>query len=283
MANTPQTLTVEALADNTDHAALAEWAAEHSGADVVAHLADGVDVIAAHRSVDFHVYDDEKYLAAPRRLAGSVTAHTTAALGAYVARFGDSTRMVWVSPDQVVGVLNEHDDNAPGWRDHRVTMPVKRHPLFVELAKVFGQSVDQEAFAELVETLERAWSSPDAATMLEVAQTIHIAGDKKLSSSFTLRDGSIALSFVNQEQATAGRNADMTVPSRVEITMPVFEGTDSVVTIRCRLRTRRSGGQVMFVLLPDETADQIVQRALDGLSGEIAAAVGDVPVLHGKP
>ena len=152
-----------------------------------------------------------------------------------------------------------------------------------ELSKAFGVAVDQEEFAELVETLERAWSSPDAATMLEVAQTIHIAGDKKLSSSFTLRDGSIALSFVNQEQAVAGRNADMTVPSRVELTMAVFEGTDSTVTIRCRLRTRRSGGQVRFVLLPDETADQIVQRALDGLSAEIAAAVGDVPVLHGKP
>lgn len=283
MANTPQTLTVEALANNTDHAALAEWAAEHSGADIVAHLADGVDVIAAHKSIDFHVYDDEKYLPSPRRLAGTVTAHTTAALGAYVTRFGDSTRMVWVSPDQVVGVLNEHTNLQPGWRDHRVTMPVKRHPLFVELAKVFGQPLDQSEFADLVETLERAWTNPAAATMLEVAQTIHINGEKKLSSSFTLRDGSIAMSYVNQEQAVAGRNADLTVPSRVEITLPVFEGTDTVAAIRCRLRTRRSGGQVMFVLLPDETADQIVQRALDGLSLEIAVAVGDVPVLHGKP
>lgn len=283
MANTPQTLTVEALADNTDHAALAEWAAEHSGADHVHQLADGVEVIAAHSTVTLHTLDDEKYRPQPRRLSGIVTAHTTAALGAYVSRFGDSTRMVWVSPDQVVGVLNEHTNLQPGWRDHRVVMPVKRHPLFVELAAAFGKPLDQSEFADLVETLERAWTNPAAATMLEVAQTIHINGEKKLSSSFTLRDGSIAMSYVSQEQAVAGRNADLTVPSRVEITLPVFEGTDSVATIRCRLRTRRSGGQVMFVLLPDETADQIVQRALDGLSQEIAAAVGDVPVLHGKP
>ena len=281
--STPLHGTIESLVGDQDLSAALEWAAEHAGADIVAHLAEGVDVIAAHQTVNLHTIDDEKYLGAPRRISGTVTAHTTAALGAYVTRFGDATRLVWVSPDQVVAVLNEHTNLQPGWRDHRIVMPVKRHPLFTELAAVFGKPLDQEVFADLVETLERAWTSPAAGTMLEVAQTIHINGEKKLSSSFTLRDGSIAMSYVSQDTAVAGRNADLTVPSRVELTLPVFEGTDSVATIRCRLRTRRSGGQVMFVLLPDETADQIVQRALDGLSAEIAAAVGDVPVIHGKP
>ena len=72
--------------------------------------------------------------------------------------------------------------------------------------------------------------------MLEIAQNIHVAGDKKLSSAMTLTNGSIGLSYTSNDVVTAGRNGDLTVPSRLKLELPVFDGTDLTHEVQVRLR-----------------------------------------------
>ena len=121
--------------------------------------------------------DDEKYRHQPRRPRASWP-HTTMALGACVCA-GDSTPWSGSRPTGSRRAQRAHEP-AAGWRDHRAVMPVKRHPLFVGSLAARSAAARPSEFADLVEERARARWTATPATMLEVAQTIHINGEKKL-------------------------------------------------------------------------------------------------------
>lgn len=267
-----------------DGVGLVEWAAEHSGVDALESPAEHVTVYARHATNRIEVVDTEKYQAAPRRITASPQLHTLESLAEYVARFHSAPTAVYVSPVAVTAVLDEATDQTPQWRGHRAIHQLKQHPLFALLAANCNKAMTQTEFAELVEDLAGAWVAPDAATMLEVAQTISIAGDKKLSSAITLANGSISMSYQSIETATAGARGDLVVPVRLTVRLPVYDGTDATQEVSLRLRTRRRDAAIEFVLRPDETIEQIVAKALKSVRAELLGVLAPtIPLFFGTP
>lgn len=266
-----------------DMATLAEWAAEHSGVDILGMADERAYIIGRHATNVVQVVDTDKFQSTPRRTVCTPAFTTLASLGEYLLQFETADRSVYVS-ETIEAVINDDRDNRPGWRDHRATYRLRQHPLFQLFTGSVNKPLSQGVFAELVEDLERCWISPDPATMLEIAQNVHAAGEKKLSSAVTLANGSIGLSYTSNDVITAGRAGDLTVPSRLKLELPVFDGTDLTHEVQVRLRTRRREGAIEFLLRPDESVEQVVQKALQAVGEALGALLpASIPVLFGKP
>lgn len=275
---------VDSLADQDhDLAALAEWAAEHSGVDFLDAPGPNVALYGRHDSLRIDVIDTQQYQPAPRRTKATPAFTTLASLAAYVRQFDGAQRSVYVS-ETIQAVINDDRDASPGWRDHRATYQLVQHPLFVAFRESTNKGLGQRKFAELVEDLEVCWRSPNAASMLDIAQNINANGERKLTQSLSLPDGSMNITYVADDSVMAGKAGNVHVPNLLKLRIPVFDGTDLTHDVAARLRTAKTNGGIEFLLRPNETVEQMVAKALEAVGATLADLLGPaIPVFFGKP
>lgn len=279
--------TPNASHSNPPSAEALAWAAEHAApTQVHATPDDTVRFFSPVDGADF-IVDLEPFLPRPRRQKASRQFTNLESLVTYAARFPLNEAAVYVG-EHVRLILDDHNDAAAGWQEHRATVALRLHPTWQAVKAANAQLLDQTAFAELVESLGGNWVTPDAAEMLEIAQTIEIAGERRYASSRRLADGSTSLAFVDTTNAKAGQAGDLTVPTRVAVGCRIFEGLDVVVRLDARLRTRLKGTEVKFAVLLDKTPAEIENEAraavadtLETMFADVASTI--VPVHAGNP
>ncbi|MCZ4492703.1 MAG: hypothetical protein JWP53_1634, partial [Conexibacter sp.] len=109
-----------------DVEAVIQAAREHASPHVIDPTQDKLHAFVVPRGASLEtVRPDDSYLEQPRRLSGAVTLEDAASFKAYVSEFYDAkATTAWVDLDQhrVVGVLNDAQDGASAWRDHRATL-----------------------------------------------------------------------------------------------------------------------------------------------------------------
>lgn len=240
--------------------------------------------------VDLNAHLD-KYAYFPRRKTGTVHVQDSESFVAYVAKHGLAESEVFADPARraLVGVINAHSaadqennsEAVAGHGDHRVALELIHSPEWkVWLAKD-KQWMDQQAFAEHLEDNAADITVPDAATMLEIAQTFHASTDSEFKSASRLHSGEVTLNYVETIGASAGQKGEMEIPTEFTITLAPYAGQSDRcdMTARFRYRIRQGTLTLSYALVrPEDHARDVFTAIVDDVRGGITQ-----PVFVGRP
>lgn len=228
--------------------------------------------------VDLSVYNEF-----PDRPKNTVRPKTVQALRDYVARhYGRDRTTVWVDVDTttVTAILNDHvgtagDDGVdPGadWRDHRAVLKLRTTPEWDFWVSKDGEPLSQLEFAEHIEEGYREIVSPDAASMLEIAQSIEASIDGSFKSKQRLTNGNVNLVYEENVTATAGGSQQIEIPEKFELLLSPLVGEDAVA-MTARLRYRIAGGRLSLgykLERPHDVLSAACDLIVETLSGDVA-------------
>lgn len=267
-----------------------EQRADANAAEIIAELAQRADaptkldpssvyerVIPLDARAD--IIDLEHLLPAPRRPAGVALLHTVQALADYTTRHLDSDRTtIWADAQQhtITTIVNDHRKHAgdaAGWGDHRAELKLTKTPEWLHWLGANQKMMDQQAFAEHIETGIDEVIEPSGAAMLEVAQSIRGSVNAEFQGGVRLHDGQVAVRYVEEQSAKAGSSGELEIPEKFELAIPPFQG-EIAYKIEARLRYRLSNGSITLgyklknperVIL--DAVEQITQRLLEQFPG----------------
>lgn len=232
----------------------------------------------------FDITDLERYLPAPRRVVGSTLLVDGESFATYYKKHqtrGASTMYANVKTQQIIAVLNDAADaESPGWRDHRLTLALAKTPEWQRWAAIDGHLLDQARFAEHIEDSTPDIVDPDAATMLEIAQSFHAHTSVTFESQKRLRDGQTQLQYREDTVATAGTTGQIEVPSVIQLSLAPFE-VGEVYGLVARLRFRVNNGKLTIGVKLDRP-DDVIRQAFSDVVNEVQQRTGD-DVLYGTP
>lgn len=280
--------------DATDVAAVADLARQAVGVTEPVKLTDvaegDIEVRAwvLHNTQNVHLQSLEPYQHAPTRARGQASTSEPDAFVAYVRRLASEATTVWVdqasftAPPVVTAVLNDHTEAiAPGWRDHRVSLNLRSTPLWAHWVGRDGKLTGQLEFAEHVEDGLAAVAQPDAATLLEIAQTFDANRKVQFRSATRITNGEIQMRWDEDTQATAGRSGSVEIPDRIVLMLEPWPGAGAAYEVQARLRYRLREGQLTIGYRLDRI-DEVMRHAVADLRAYLTELLSDYPVLAGQ-
>lgn len=219
----------------------------------------------------------------PRRVKGTATVTDTASWLAYFEKHGDMFAEVYgdVTTSTVTAILNAPTGPiTPGWGDHRVVLKLTHSAAWAKWIALNDTFMAQEAFAEHLEDRTPDLVEPDAATMLELAQSFQATTGVQFESGSRLQSGQRRFTYLETTEAKAGTRGELSVPTSIQIQIPVWRGVAIVVpmTARLRFRAQREGLKLGYVL---DRVDDVLDAAWASLLGELTETL-PVTVLAGK-
>lgn len=189
---------------------------------------------------------------------------------AYLERFRTPETILFGSPETatVEAVFDYHADSAtPGLGQNRATWKMRTSDEWRAWSAIDGQLMRQEAFAEHLTEHRAEILRPDAATMLELAQSFQATSEVAFKSRVSLETGAVTF-LVDEKVDGTGMVGERAVkaPQTLTLRMPVIAaGAPLELTARLRWRTGRDGLRIGIAI---EQAAQIVRQAFtDAVAG----------------
>lgn len=231
----------------------------------------------------------ESLLLHPVRKSESVSVTDAGGFIAYMNLHAEDGTLVYADIDQIsgtfklVGVINDSSDDAPGWRDHTITMDRKQSVEWGRWTSKNKSGMSQADFAAWIEDnladIAATDGMPTGGDMLAMSLGFERTSEKRLKSKVNLQSGSFRLEYVDDEDKDT--RTSMEVFSRFSIGIPVFENSTSAYQIDARLKYRESSGKVAFwfeLIRPDKAFRQAVEDEV-----KLIAAETGISVINGKP
>lgn len=219
---------------------------------------------------------------APRRTRGTATVTNVASWLAYFKKHEGGGAEVFgdVDASTVVGILNAPTADEPAWGDHRVVLQLTHSAAWQAWTGLNERMVSQTDFAEHLEDRTPDLVTPDAATMLELAQSFQATTGVRFESGSRLHDGQRRFTYMETIEGKAGQRGQLDIPTSISIQVPVWRGVDIAVpmTARFRFRAGPDGLRLGYVL---DRLEDVLDAAWESLLAELTAAL-PVPVLAGR-
>ncbi|MGW2720807.1 DUF2303 family protein [Streptomyces sp. NPDC001492] len=216
------------------------------------------------------------------RKVGTTVVRDAASFLTYYAKHHDDASEVYSDVEKltVVAVLDAHSADEPGFGGHRLSLQLRRTKAWEEWTKLDGNLVSQDDFANFLEDHLPNLVEPDAATMLEIAQSIKATTKADFQSSSRLQSGERKFSFVEDTKASAGSKGDIAIPETFKIAVQPFEGADPY-SMTARFKYRLGGGQLALGFKLEQPEERAKAAFTDVLQ-QIAEGI-DTPILNGTP
>ncbi len=211
----------------------------------------------------------------PQRIEGFVYATCASAFIDYWTRFATEHSMAFfdVEKAKIVGIIDYHEANGtPAFRDHRICYDIPETPEWGKWSGTNGKAMDQEQFAEFVESMATEIIDPPSAEMLEIAQTLSIQKEAAFSKAIRLDNGQVQFTYLENMQGRAGAQGNLTIPGQIRLGVQLFRGEDRDEII-ARFRYRLTGPSLKLwyeMIRPHEVKD----RAVRSIATRIGEAIG---------
>lgn len=278
---TAQVASVELSSENAVVADLARRAVAPEVFDIVEDRLVGVVVDGQLTTFDLDDYADH-----PRRAEGKVSLNDPDSFVLYVNRHRDeAATTLWtnVKAGSVTAIFDDHakDAGAPGFGKHRAVLQLQDTPEWTHWVGASGKQMTQQDFAEHIEDGTVSIFEPDAATMLELAQSFQAASSVDFKSGTRLQSGETQLRYEETVAASAGQAGSITIPNTIKLRLGVFVGGQTEYELNARFTYRINGGRLTMgykLIRPYEAR----QLAFDDLLAAVSSGV-DLDVLAGTP
>lgn len=225
----------------------------------------------------------DKYRDAPAHKTGNTIVRDAGSWLAYYGKHHDEQSEVYrdVEALSVTAVLDAHTDDALRFGRHRLTLALRTTKSWQAWTGRDGKWMDQEQFATFLEDRLPDLVTPDAATMLEIAQSIQGSTKAQFQSGTRLASGERKFSYVEDTTAKAGQRGELTIPEVFILGVIPFEGAARYsVTARFRYRIER-GGELRLGYHLEQPEDRLA-AAFAEIADQLAEAI-DEPVMNGTP
>ncbi len=260
-----------------------QYAEEHTLADTVP-LNDEMVLVRTREGETWEPHDVRpELIAGPRRSKGTISVHDADSFAAALEQRGHAVIYADETALAMVAVLNDDHGDEPGWRDYRVSLALRPTPQWDAWVK--GQGLgEQVRFAERIEDGMPEITSPDGATLLEIAQTFHASIGAEFRQANRLRDGQTQFTYTEDVTAGAGANRQLAIPEMFELAVQPFVGSDAYrVQARLRFRIVARGEakgqlQIGYTLVRPEDIERL---AFNSSVETVAALVPEATILRG--
>jgi uncharacterized protein YfdQ (DUF2303 family) len=218
--------------------------------------------------------DLEKFLPQPTRPRGVYKPGDVASFIDYVTvHKDDAASTIWVHPTQgkVVAVLDDNSEKGTGWRDHRAELTLETTPEWDLWKGSDGKLLAQEAFAEHLREGMPEIKDPDAATLIEIAESFESTTGVHFRSKVDFASGARKFKYDETVDASATTAADgeIEVPRQFTLHIAPFLGEEPVGIIANLRHDARSGSLKIGYKL------ERPERAVDDALTRVAERLGD--------
>ncbi|WP_394425508.1 DUF2303 family protein [Streptomyces sp. SGAir0957] len=239
-------------------------------------------VATAHGLVERVDLTGPEYTGRLERKTGTTTVRDSDSFLTYYGKHHDANTEVYADVEKlsVTAVLDAHTDNTPRFGGHRLHLALRQTKAWADWLRHDGKLLDQDTFANFLEDQLPYLDTPDAATMLEIAQSIRATTKAEFQSSSRLQSGERKLAYTEDTKASAGSKGDIAIPEVFTIAVPPFEGADAYrMTARFKYRIDRGTLLLGYKLeQPEERAKAAFADVLAAINTDI-----DTPILNGTP
>ncbi|MFB6934547.1 DUF2303 family protein [Streptomyces chartreusis] len=224
----------------------------------------------------------DQYKNAPTRKAGMTTVRDADSFLAYYGKHGDGDSEVYADAERltVTAVLDANTGDAARWQGHRLQLALRTTEAWKQWIERDGKLMGQEQFAEFLEDHLPELLEPNAATMLEIAQSIQGVAKAEFQSGTRLATGERKLAYVETVTAKAGQKGELVIPETFVVGVIPFEGSEGY-QLTARLRYRINGGPLQLGYKLERPADTL-RTAFGDVVNLIAGDI-EAPVLNGTP
>lgn len=174
----------------------------------------------------------------------------------------DSELYVDINRHTITAVLDANQRSAARWGGHRLVLKMATADRWNDWAGMNRKGMSQIAWAEFLEDHLEDIRVPDAATMLEIAQTFQANTKVTFKSAAILSNGDRRLQWEETTDASAGAGGKLQVPSSFTIGVAPFDFADPY-EVTARFRYRIGGGKLEVSYLLDDPAAVIRDAVLD--------------------
>lgn len=184
---------------------------------------------------------------APERKTGNVQVQQAASFLEYWSLYADEDSRAFADPASgtVLAILDYHHSSAERtarWGKHRVTLTLTKTDEWKTWKAQDGKPQSQSDFADFLEDNAPDIIEPNAATFVEAARDLRAKSEVNFQSAQVAKDGSINFAYQEETKGSFGK-ANMEIPERFTIAVPVFDGMDKVKA-QARLRYRINQGKL---------------------------------------
>jgi uncharacterized protein YfdQ (DUF2303 family) len=235
---------------------------------------------------DLQIVDLETHRDYPDRMHGTTRLHDVGSLLGFVDEHEWDATKVYASlaAFRIVAVFNDDvkadGEQRPGWGDHRAELDLVRTPEWSAWEESDGRMMNQADFAEFIEDRLLDIVEPEAADMLELAQTFHAVTGVNFRSSTILASGQRQLTYEESTTATAGHGGKLVIPKEFVLGIPPFENGEAY-RLTARLRFRLSSGSLALGYRLTRPRD-VLRAAFDDVVDNVATTVA-ASVFRGTP
>lgn len=270
-------LTTELSPDDAVHALLDTGAALSDPTMVDASSADLAAIHLVPEGYEVAVTDlqeiRERHAPWPYRKTGTTVVSNVESFLAYWSKHALPGSEITVGSGGLIGIIDAHDVDRAGWCQHHVDLRLRESEEWKDWTSLSGKLLPQEAFVEFLEGHAGDVITPDAATMLEVAQSLEARSGVDFKSAYRGADGQRKFKYEETTSAKAGSKGELEIPERITLSLRVFHGADRV-EVPARFRYRITGGGLALGYVIDRQAD-IRDAALTLVAGQVREGVGE--------
>ncbi|MGH3587671.1 MAG: DUF2303 family protein [Pseudonocardia sp.] len=200
----------------------------------------------------------------PSRKSGTTVVRDTASWLTYWAKHADADSEVYADAETrtVTAVLDAHTAGGPRFGGHRLALQLRLTDAWSAWRQHDGQLLPQASFAEHLEDHLPELLEPDAATMLEIAQSFQATTKAEFTSGVRLQSGERQFVFKEEARASAGRKGELTIPETFIVGLVPFEGAQGY-RLTARLRYRIHDGQLRIGYKLERPMDVLTEAFAD--------------------
>lgn len=172
-----------------------------------------------------------------------------------------------LSPDPAEDYTRRHD---------RLTLKFVREPDWTLLMKVIGaEPCGQLEFSDLIESVGHLITSHPAAELMEIAESLRTSSQARFESRPNRANGSQVFTYAEEVSATAGRSAQLEVPTTITFRVAPFEDFPPI-EVTCWFRFRVNNGNPRLTL-EAQPFDHVIRATWATVVDDLAENLG-VPV-----
>ena len=260
------------------------------GVYAIVNASGGIDIL----ETDGYTQNREDERAThPRVIARNVTLIDPGSLLDYLSENTSLDTDVWHVPGESGGSLEVWADidkstvtaildGYNGWRRHTATLQLKLSREWAEWTAIDGKMLDQDKFADFIDSHLSTIAAPDGAQLLDICQTLTGHTNMRWKSQKILANGQRQFQWEEEIEAKAGAKGDLTIPGDLTLALRPYQGSDQVAVF-ARFRYQLRGGDLLIGVKLVEP-DRVLEDAFAGVCNAVDEGLPEnVHIRHGRP
>lgn len=142
----------------------------------------------------------------------------------YVKKFRTIATMVFEGDTNITAMLDYHDADKPSWKNHTASLQYRYDDVFQAWLKRDGMWSPQTDFSEFLELNTLGIVNPSEAEIVQVAKTLEANSTVAFRSAIRTQNGDVQFCYYKSTEAKAGERGELSIPSVIELLIPVFQG-----------------------------------------------------------